>query len=144
MTNHLIEGLRNWADGFSADRAAVELLITHESWLTRPDFLSRCVDTIPAEELIDPARPVSIIDWEETVRALADGLPAASSMTGILRIAASLGTGEPVDLRDALVGLDPTNTAAVATAVVTAAQADDRVEITLAPRQLPDWLTSQP
>ncbi|RKS10008.1 hypothetical protein DFP74_5754 [Nocardiopsis sp. Huas11] len=140
MTSPLIEGLRNWADGFSADRAAVELLITHESWLVRPDFLDRCVTEMPVEELFDPARPIAIIDWDETFRAVVDGLPASSSMVAILRIAVSLGRGEPVDLRDALVGLDATNTAAVATAVVTAAQADTRVHVTLAPRDLPGWL----
>jgi hypothetical protein len=145
MTNpNLIQGLRNWADGFSADRAAVELLIAHESWLTRRDFFDRCVDIVPPEELSDPTRPVTIIDWQETVRALADALPASSSEVAVLRIAVSLGAGEPVNLQDALVGLDATNTAAVATAMVTAAQASDRVTVTLAPRQLPDWLTDQP
>ncbi|QUX27896.1 hypothetical protein KGD83_21835 [Nocardiopsis akebiae] len=144
MTNpNLVQSLRNWADGFAADRAAVELLIAHESWLARRDFLDRCVDIVPSEELSDPTRPVAIIDWEETVRALADALPASSSEVAVLRIAASLGTGEPVDLRDTLVGLDATNTAAVATAMVTAAQASDRVTVTLAPRQLPDWLIDQ-
>lgn len=140
MASRLIEGLRNWADGLSADRAAVELLITHESWLARSDFLDRCVTETPVEELFDPARPIATIDWDEAFCALVDGLPASSSMVAILRIAVSLGTGKPVDLRDALVGLDATNAAAVATAVVTAAQAETRVNVSLAPRELPGWL----
>ncbi|WP_304452655.1 hypothetical protein [Nocardiopsis sp. YSL2] len=137
----LTEGLRNWADGFATDRAAVELLITHQSWLTRADFLTTCVELLPTEELFAPDRPIAVIDWETVTGFLTEGgLPAASSDVAILSIAASLGTGHPVDLRDALVGLDATNTAAVATAVVTAAQADSRVTVTLAPRQTPDWL----
>ncbi|MEV2276173.1 hypothetical protein AB0I72_11345 [Nocardiopsis sp. NPDC049922] len=141
----LIEGLRAWADGFAADRAAVELLITHGAWLSRADFLTRCVDIVPTEELIDPDTPVAIIDWERVIRYLEGwegGLPASSSEVAVLAVAASIGAGHPVDLRDALLGLDATNTAAVATALVTAAQVEDRVTVDLKPRQLPDWLTS--
>lgn len=138
----LIDGLRNWADGFSADRAAVELLIEHGSWLTRSDFIDQCVDIVPDDELVDPDRPVSIIDWENVFAALNDGeLPASGSAVGMLRIAASLGAGYPVDLRDALVGLDNTNAAAVVDAVITTTQSGDAVLATRspgAPRQVID------
>lgn len=129
----LIDGLRNWADGFSADRAAVELLIEHGSWLTRSDFIDQCVDIVPDDELVDPDRPVSIIDWENVFQALTGGLPASDSEVGMLRIAASLGAGHPVNLRYALVGLDARNAAAVVDAVITATQSGDDVLATRSP-----------
>ncbi|MGW8528480.1 MULTISPECIES: hypothetical protein [Nocardiopsidaceae] len=131
----LIEALRTWASGYCADQAAVDLLITHEAWLHRADF----------HRLMEPTfnvngTPITIIDWGRVSTAVNAGdLPASSSALSVLRIALSLAVGEPVDLGDALTGLDATNTAAVATAVVTAAQAD-RVTVTLAARQLPSWL----
>lgn len=120
----LIEGLRNWAEGMAPDRAAVELLIEHDSWLRRGDFLKRCVETFPTEDLPDPDHPVSRIDWEEVDRALEEyAFPASSSAVGILRIAASIGSSRAtVNLRDALVGLDSTNSAAVVRAVTTTTQ----------------------
>lgn len=129
----LIDGLRNWADGFSADRAAVELLIEHGSWLTRSDFLDQCVDIVPDDELVDPDRPVSIIDWENVFHALNGSLPASDSEVGMLRIAASLAAGHPVNLRYALVGLDARNAAAVVDAVITATQSGGEVLATRSP-----------
>jgi len=138
----LVDGLRNWAEGMAADRAAVELLIQHDSWLRRGDFLNLCVYTIPAEELLDVNRPVSLISWDATVAALDSyDLPASGSAVGILRLAASLGAGHPVNLRDALVGLDPSNSAAVVDAVITATQSGKHVLATrspAAPRRIVD------
>ncbi|XKK37261.1 hypothetical protein HFP72_20530 [Nocardiopsis sp. ARC36] len=132
----LIKDLRTWASGYCADRAAVDLLITHEEWLHRADF----------QRLMEPmvdgdGRPFTVIYWDRVSAVVNTGdLPASSSALSVLRIALSLAVGEPVDLGDALTGLDATNTAAVAAAMVTAAQADDRVKVTLAARQLPSWL----
>ncbi|MET9782664.1 hypothetical protein ABZY32_16500 [Nocardiopsis alba] len=132
-STQIITGLRAWADGSSTDRAAVELLITHDVWLHRSDFLDLCVFDAPAAGL-------TFIDWEPLDHALERRqLPASGSELAVLGIVASLGCGHPVDLRDALLGLDATNTAAVTTAMVTAAQHTDRVTIELAGRQLPDW-----
>lgn len=124
MTSHsqprLIEGLRNWSEGFSPDVAAVELLIGHESWLTREDFLSQCVDCVPQEELFDPERPVTLIDWDAVTHHLrSHTFPASSSAIAILSIAASLGTGYQVDLRGSLLGLDQTNSDLVIAAITT-------------------------
>lgn len=126
-------GLRNWAEGSRADRAAVELLIEHDHWLRRTDLL-RCIETIPEPELLDPDRPVSIPDWKQiTANLAAREFPASSSEVSILRIALSLAAGEPVDLRGALVGLDSTNAAAVVDAVITAAGAGRDVLATRSP-----------
>ncbi|MFE1081730.1 hypothetical protein ACFW31_24610 [Nocardiopsis alba] len=134
----LIEGLRTWTKGCSADRAAVELLITHDEWLNRPDFHNRFVEDIPVDEV--HTCPLTVIHWDLVLIAVQNNdLIASSSALSVLRIALSLAVCEPIDLCGALVGLDATNTAAVATALVTAAQAEDRVSITLAPRQLPHW-----
>jgi hypothetical protein len=136
--NHrdLIEGLRRWADGYSADRAAVELLITHNEWLRRPDFRRYIEPTFDAY-----GQQLTVIEWDRVRKAVDRGdLVASSSASQVLRIVLSLAVGVPVDLEEALTGLDATNAAAVATALVTAAQATDRVTVTLAPRQLPHWL----
>lgn len=139
MTNqnkHLIEGLRTWASGFSVDRAAVELLIAHGEWLSRRDF----------QRYLEPyfdagGRPLTAIHWDRVRAALNKGaLPASSSAITVLRIALSLGNGLLVDLSD-VVGLDATNTAAVAAALVTAAQHTDRITVSLAPDTPPTkWL----
>ncbi|MGQ4266449.1 hypothetical protein [Nocardiopsis changdeensis] len=141
MTAELAEGLRNWAEGYTAETAAVDLLIDHDVWLRRPDFLSRCVHQVPVSELVDPVRPLAHIDWEHAAKALSQrAFPASSSEVGVLRIAASLAEDHPVKLRDALVGMDATTTAAVLTAIVTATGHRDRITLTLAARNRPDWL----
>lgn len=134
--SELIEGLRRWADGYSADRAAVELLITHNEWLRRTDFRRYL------EPVFDGyGKSITVIEWDRVRKAVKRGdLVASSSALSMLRIALSLAIGLPVDLGDALTGLDATNTTAVAVALVTAAQADDRVTVTLTERHLPDWL----
>ncbi len=143
MTNYTTEDmatmLRAAADGLSCDRAATELLIGHDDWLRRTDFIDQCITV--AESISEPGRMLALIDWGSVDRALDEGaLVSSSSARAMLAIAASLAAGRPVDLRETVVGLDATNTALVATALVTAAQATDRVSVDLAPRQLPDWL----
>ncbi|WP_174546405.1 hypothetical protein [Nocardiopsis dassonvillei] len=132
----LIKGLRTWASGYAADRAAVELLITHSEWLNRADFQRYMEPLFDAD-----GQSLTVIDWDRAAAALAKGrMPASSSAVAVLRIALSLAVGKPVDLCDAMTGLDATNTAAVAVAVVTAAQAEDRVTVSLKARELPEWL----
>ncbi|MEV2278529.1 hypothetical protein AB0I72_23380 [Nocardiopsis sp. NPDC049922] len=136
QTNRLHAGLRRWACGYAADRAAVELLITHHAWLTRLDFCPFMQDLTDTS-----GEPITVIYWDEVRDALNRGrLTGSSSETAILRIALSLTIGDLVDLGQAMSGLDATNTAAVAQALITAAQHTDRVTLSLAPRQLPDWL----
>lgn len=62
------------------------------------------------------------IDWDAIIAALDGGrLPASGGEMRIVRIAASLGVGHPVSLRDAIPGLDPRNLALVNTAIRRAA-----------------------
>lgn len=62
------------------------------------------------------------VDWEDASRALDVGrLPCSSSEGQILRIAASIAEGVPVDLHDVLSGLDDHNLSLVVKAVAHAA-----------------------
>jgi hypothetical protein len=108
--------LRAHAGGLCAREAAVELLIGHVSWLHCGDFLDEFVHTA-----LNAAGGVPIADirWPDAVGALDDGrLPCSGGEGRVLRIAASLADGVPVNLRDALTGLDTTNIALVARAVL--------------------------
>jgi hypothetical protein len=61
----------------------------------------------------------SAIDWPEAITALDAGrLPCSGGERRIPRIAASLADGVPVNLQEALTGLDTTNINLVATAVL--------------------------
>ena len=96
--------------------AAVELLIGHRFWLGRRDFVEQCVgmDLAPGGLLL------AVVDWEEAVGALAAGRLVCSDSQGqILRVAASLAQGIPVDLGAAVCGLDEISIALVGAAVLT-------------------------
>lgn len=68
------------------------------------------------------------VDWEAAVVALeAGGLACSSSEAGLLRVAASIAEGVPVDLRDAVGGLDRRNIVLVAMAVTHAGGHRDTV-----------------
>ncbi|MDE3724762.1 hypothetical protein PWG71_25530 [Nocardiopsis sp. N85] len=141
MNAELIEGLRNQAEGYTAPTAAVELLIDHDVWLRRPDFVNRYVHQVPASELFEPDRPLAHIDWDKVAKALnRQAFPASSSEIAMLRIAASLAEDHPVKLRDALVGMDATTTTAVLTAIAAVTGHRDRITLTLTARNRPDWL----
>ena len=63
--------------------------------------------------------PMAIVDWEAALGALDAGdLPCSGGEGRVLRIAASLAAGVPVDLCDAVTGLDASNLARVARAVL--------------------------
>lgn len=65
--------------------------------------------------------PVAWVDWRAAVAALEAGsLPCSHSERQLLRVAASIAEGVPVDLRDALGGLDRPNLVLVAAAVLQA------------------------
>ena len=98
------ELLRAHARGIYAVEAAVELLISHAVWLRRGAFAGRFLRSIQG----DP--PMAYIDWADAVTALDSGqLPCSGGEGRILRLAASIADGAPVDLRDALIGLDQRN-----------------------------------
>ena len=97
-----------------AAEAAVELLIAHEWWLHRDDFIAGFVATDPAGSDL----PAAWIYWSGAVAALDAGrLPCSSGEAQVLRVAASIAAGVPVDLRDALCGLDADTVVAVVRAV---------------------------
>lgn len=63
-------------------------------------------------------RLLAVVDWPAAVAALAAGrLPCSDSESCVLRIAASIAKGAPVDLNDCLSSLDGVNAGLVAQAV---------------------------
>ena len=113
-TADLPGALRAHARGLHCREAAVELLISHGCWLRRDDFLHQFVHT---PGLID-GTPIAAIYWPEAIAALDRGqLPCSSGEARMLRLTASLAEGIPVDLRDALTGLDNRNVELVSHAV---------------------------
>lgn len=108
--------LRAWAKGLLTCEAAVELVIGHRSWLVRDDFLGY-VELCRGFH----GEAMAAIDWQAAWTALEDGhLPCSSGERQILRVAASIAEGVPVDLRDLVTGLDAVNGVRVAGAVLAA------------------------
>jgi 8-oxo-dGTP diphosphatase len=94
--------LRDWARGIYPDEAGVELLISHATFLHRADFTSRFISTTTSSD----GTGLAAIDWPAAITALGAGLPCSGGEQRILRLAASLASGIPVNLRDALTGID--------------------------------------
>jgi hypothetical protein len=96
--------------------AAVELLIGHRSWLVRDDFLVH-VEFCRGFH----GESMAAIDWLAAWTALEDGhMPCSSGERQILRVAASIAEGLPIDLRDAVSCVDAVNSVLVARAVLAA------------------------
>jgi hypothetical protein len=116
MTRHLLPAaLSAGAAGLLAPEAAVNLLIGHRYWLTRPDFAGEYIGTFPG---ITDGTAMAAVCWPEAIAALDRGqLAGSGSENRILRLAASLADGIPVDLQDALSSLDDTNLQHVVTAI---------------------------
>ena len=93
--------LRAWARGIYPDEAGVGLLIGHAVFLHRADFTSRFITTPASSD----GTPLAVIDWPAAIAALDGSLPC-SGENRMLRLAASLAAGIPVNLRDALTGID--------------------------------------
>jgi hypothetical protein len=107
--------LRACAAGLYHAEAACELLIA-TSWPHRADFRDHFIHA--AVSISDGTTAMASIDWAATVTALVGGqLPCSGAERRLLRLAASLGDGLPVDLRDALASLDDANLGLVTTAV---------------------------
>jgi len=106
--------LRAGARGLLASEAACDLLIS-SPWPHRADF-TRFIDT--ATSITDGVTNLAHIDWAGAITALQAGeLPCSSGERRILSLAASLAGGCPVDLGEALTGLDETNLGLVVHAV---------------------------
>ncbi len=79
----LIAGLRAWTrDHDPHVRAAVELLIEHDSWLRRADFTRACVRSRGGE---------AWIDWQAARVFVDAGTAASTSEMAILDLAVALG-----------------------------------------------------
>ena len=109
----LADGLRTHAQGLYCLEAAAELLIT-QSWLHRSDFTSRFITVHPG---IGSGQSVAVIDWPAVIAALGSSLPCSGGERRMLRLTASLAGGVPVDLREALNGLDQRNLDLLVTAI---------------------------
>jgi hypothetical protein len=84
--------------------AAVGLLVGHQFWLQREDFLCSFVEL---DVDVVTGRTLGWVDWTGAISGLASGrLVCSDSQRQVLAIAASLAEGVPVDLREALCGLD--------------------------------------
>jgi hypothetical protein len=110
----LATALRCQAQGIYSLEAATELLIGHRHWLHRTDF-TRFIEVRPG--LVN-GKALAVIDWPAAITTLRAGrLPCSGGEHRILRIAASLAEGIPVDLQDTLTGLDDTNLELVVRAI---------------------------
>jgi hypothetical protein len=115
----LAAAIRAWAKGLLCLEAAVELLIGHRSWLSREDFLAIAVES--GQEVFS-GREMAAVDFGAAAGALEAGvLPCSGGEGRVLRIAASIAGGLPVDLREAVTGLDENNAVLAAAAVLHAA-----------------------
>lgn len=108
------------AKGFYATEAATQLLIGHETWLHRSDFLNACVWAATDDDRDGPVtgfEDVDIthawIDWA-AIPAFAETAPCSGSEGRVLRLVAELSgydTATPLD--ELLSGLDDHNSALV-------------------------------
>jgi hypothetical protein len=114
----LAEAIRAWAKGWLPTEAAAELLITHQGWLLREDFLQ-----VAVEVGWEPfrGREVAAIDFAAAADAVQGVLPCSDGERQVLLVAASIAEGIPVDLREAALCLDAVNAARAAQAVCHAA-----------------------
>ena len=114
----LSTALRVHAKGVLCAEAAVKLMVEHRSWLVRADFVRRFVDVFDGIDGL----AMAFVLWADAVEALGGGeLACSSSEEQILRIAASTSESIPVDMGDAMCGLDATNAARVARVLLHAA-----------------------
>jgi hypothetical protein len=106
--------LRAHADGLLSAEAGVGLLLDHGLLQQRADFRERFVDvfTISGLELAE-------VNWGKVVAALdRHEFACSSGEARVLRLAASIAGGIPVDLREALTSLDTTNLDHLTTAIL--------------------------
>jgi hypothetical protein len=112
-TDDLAAALRACAAGLYPLEAGTELLISNGTFLHRGDFTTRFITRDTSD-----GTPRAAIEWDAAITALnGSGLPCSGGERRILLLAASLAGGIPVDLRDAVTGLDHDNTSRLLTAI---------------------------
>jgi hypothetical protein len=106
--------LRAHADGDLCAEAAARLLIAGR-WPDRDDFASRFITTAASP---GSGIQMAVVDWPAASAALGRSLACSGGERRLLQVTASLAAGIPVDLRDAVAGLDGRNARLVAGAVL--------------------------
>jgi hypothetical protein len=110
----LAAALRSCAAGLYPAEAACDLLIAI-GWPGREDF-SRFITT--GTSISDGRTLMAAVDWHAAISSLdAARLPCCGSERRLLRLAASLADGIPVDLQDAVTELDTVNINRVTAAI---------------------------
>ncbi|MBV9161022.1 MAG: hypothetical protein JO281_05575 [Pseudonocardiales bacterium] len=112
--------LRAYVVGLLCAEAAVELLIAHAVWLHRTGFVDRFV-RVAADPVVVGQTVVAWVDWHAAADAAQTGqVPCSAGEGRILLIAASIAKGVPLDLGEAVSGLDAVGSVLVARAVLAA------------------------
>jgi len=110
----IASAVRAAASGLYPPRRGCELLIS-TGWLHRDDF-TRLIHT--GTSITDGVTELAQIDWQAAITSRGTGqLPRSGGEDRILRLAASIADGIPVNLNYALSGLDKTNISLVIRAV---------------------------
>lgn len=110
----VLGAVRAGAAGLYALEAACELVIS-TGWLRRDDF-ARFIST--GTSPTDDVAELAWIDWQSLIASRDAGLlPCSSGENRVLRLAASIAAGIPVNLNDALSGLDHANISLVVCAI---------------------------
>lgn len=113
----LASALRACAAGLYPLEAGVALLTANRTFLHRDDFTSRFITV--ATSISDGTTLMAAIDWDAAIAALHAGeLPCSGGERRVLELSSSLSGGTPVDLRDAVTGLDDGNIALLVTAIL--------------------------
>jgi hypothetical protein len=113
----LTAALRACAAGLYPLEAGTALLIADGTFLRRDDFTSRFIQH--GISISDGTTLMAAIDWDAAITALHVGeLPCSGGERRVLELSASLAGGIPVDLREAVTGLDDANIARLVTAVL--------------------------
>ncbi len=106
----LATALRTCAAGLCPLEAGVGLLIANGAFLHCGAFTSRFI--------LHGTTGMAAVDWDAATAALTAGeLPCPGGEQRIFRLAASLAAGIPVDLGDAVTGLDRHNIQRLVTAI---------------------------
>jgi hypothetical protein len=112
-TDDLNAALHACAAGIYPLEAGVALLTCNGTFLHRDDFTRRFI-----QHGTKCGTPMAAIDWDAAITALHAGeLPCSGGERRILLLSASLADGIPVDLQDAVTGLDHRNTARLVNAI---------------------------
>ena len=115
-TDDLVAALRACAAGLYPLEAGTGLLISSGTFLRRDDFTTRFITV--ATSISDGTTPMAAIDWDAAIAALHAGeLPCSGGERRVLELSSSIAGGTPVDLRDAVTGLDDGNIARLVTAI---------------------------